>query len=335
MKVFLLSLVVLCCLLVGGCNSPAASTALGTSENGTTGGAAERVVLMLNWYPEAEHGGFYAAKVHGIYEKYGLDVELRAGGPNAPVAQELLTGRVQFAIGNADDVLLFREQEAPIVALMAPIQNTPRCVLVRADAPAKNLRELRGMTLQANVGRGFLTFMESEGMLDGVKVVPFTGSVAQLVTDPNTAVQAYSFSEPLLATQQGVEVRTMMLSDVGYNPYASCLMTTEAMIAERKDLVKRMVAASREGWTKYFETPEETNAAILKVNEHGMTAESLEFGVNVLRPLCIPTGAAPADMGAMSAARWSELVDQFVKIKLVSPANVIASEAFTTEFLVP
>ena len=30
-----------------------------------------KVALVLNWYPEAEHGGYYAAKVHGIFEKYG------------------------------------------------------------------------------------------------------------------------------------------------------------------------------------------------------------------------------------------------------------------------
>ena len=30
--------------------------------------ALTKVALLLNWYPEAEHGGFYAAQVHGIYE---------------------------------------------------------------------------------------------------------------------------------------------------------------------------------------------------------------------------------------------------------------------------
>ncbi|MEZ6081443.1 MAG: hypothetical protein R3C56_38970 [Pirellulaceae bacterium] len=44
------------------------------------------MTLMLNWYPEAEHGGFYAAKVLKVFERYGLDVTIHAGGPNA-VAQ--------------------------------------------------------------------------------------------------------------------------------------------------------------------------------------------------------------------------------------------------------
>lgn len=291
------------------------------------------VVLMLNWYPEAEHGGFYAAKVHGIFEQYGLNVEIRPGGPNAPVAQELLTGRVQFAIGNADDVLLFRQQQAPLVALMAPIQNTPRCILVREDSSVDKLSELEGMTLQANVGRPFLSFMKAEGLLDGVRVVPYTGSVAKLISDPNTAIQAYSFSEPLLAAQQGVNVRTLMLSDIGFNPYASCLIATESMVADERDLVARMVVASREGWKKYLESPEETNAAILAANAHGMTQESLEFGVNELRPLCIPEGKTAEEIGSMSHERWTKLADQLSKIKLIDPTQVQAPHAFTTDFL--
>ncbi len=291
------------------------------------------VTLMLNWYPEAEHGGFYAAKVHGIFERYGLDVTIRAGGPNAPVAQELVMGRVQFAIGNADDVLLFRNEGVPVVALLAPIQNSPRCVLVRADSGADQLSGLKGFVLQANVGRPFLDFMRSTGLLEGVKVVPYGGSVAKLVTDDKTAIQAYSFSEPFMASQQGVEVRPLMLSDVGFNPYASCLLANEPYVTANSDLVARMVVACREGWQHYLESPESTNQAILSENSQGMTAEALAFGVSVLKPLCLPDGLAPEKIGQMSLERWQQLVDQFVQLKLIDGSKVQADKVFDASFL--
>lgn len=302
----------------------------------TTNSSAEetqRVTLMLNWYPEAEHGGFYAAQVHGIFKRYGLDVEIRPGGPNAPVAQELVTGRVQFAIGNADDVLLFRNEDVPVVSLMAPIQNTPRCVLVREDSGVTELSGLKGMVLQANVGRPFLSFMEAQGLLEGVQIVPFSGSVAKLVSDPKTAIQAYSFSEPFMAEEQGVKVRTLMLSDVGFNPYASCLISTEEYIAANSDLVARMVIACREGWQKYFESPEQTNAVILAKNSQGMTAPALAFGVTDLKPLCLPEGLSADGMGQMTRERWSQLIDQFIKLKLVDANKVNVDQVFTTRFI--
>ena len=51
-------------------------------------GQLTKVTLLLNWYPEAEHGGFYAAQVLGIFEQYGLDVEIRPGGKTIVVPQE-------------------------------------------------------------------------------------------------------------------------------------------------------------------------------------------------------------------------------------------------------
>lgn len=291
------------------------------------------VTLMLNWYPEAEHGGFYAAKMLGIFERYGLDVTIRAGGPNAPVAQELVMGRVQFAIGNADDVLLFRNEGVPVVALMAPLQNTPRCVLVRADSGATRLSELSGFVLQANVGRPFLDFMRSEGLLEGVQVVPYGGSVAKLVSDAKTAIQAYSFSEPFMAREQGIDVRALMLSDVGFNPYASCLLADEGYVAAHSDVVARMVVACREGWQKYLESPEKTNAAILKENSQGLTANALAFGVAELKPLCLPEGMTAERVGQMSAERWEQLVEQLVQLKLIDANKVRADQVFNAEFL--
>ncbi len=326
MKHFRLSFA--CCLLFlfAGCST---SPQPAQSESSTVG-AKDKVVLMLNWYPEAEHGCFYAAKVHGIFEKYGLDVEIRPGGPNAPVVQELVTGRVQFGVANASDVLLYRQQDAKVVATLAPIHNSPRCIMVREDSPATDLSSLKGMTLQANQGRPFLDFMKSKNLLEGVQVVPYGGSVAKLVTDKNTATQAYSFSEPFMAKQQNVTVRTLMLSDIGYNPYASCLICTEEYLGDKGDIVSRMTTASQEGWQRYFENPAETNAEILSNNKEGMSAEALTFGVDVLRPLCLPAGMPPSDLGKMTSERWQELVNQFSEMGLVENEKVKASDVFRT-----
>ncbi|MBX3420330.1 MAG: ABC transporter substrate-binding protein [Pirellulaceae bacterium] len=311
-----------------GCGSTESSKA--TSRDGQT---LDSVVLMLNWYPEVEHGGFYAAKVHGIFEQFGLDVEIRPGGPSSPVAQELLTGRAQFAIGNADDVLLFREQQADIVALLAPVQNTPRCILVHAESAAKDLSSLAGMTLQANVGRPFVDYMQHLGLLRDVKVVPYSGSIANFIADKNTAIQAYSFSEPLLAAQQGVNSRSMMLSDVGFNPYASCLLATRQSITQNADLVRRMVHACQQGWQKYLQQPEQTNALILQLNTHAMTAQALEEGVKALRPLCLPQDTDAGTIGQMSLQRWRTLAEQFVELGLSTTERAAPEKAFTTEFL--
>lgn len=321
-----LTLCLLATCFLAGCDATQKSAKPSAQTTGM-----QKVVLMLNWYPEAEHGGFYAAKVHGIFEKYDLDVEIRPGGPNAPVAQEMLTGRVQFGVANADDVLIYHQSKADIVALLAPMQNTPRCIMVHAESPVKELTQLAGLTLHAERGQAFLSFMEHQQLLKDVKIVPY--AFPNFLSNKNSATQAYSFSEPQVAKQQSIQTRSLMVSDIGFNPYASCLIATNEYLGRNKDLVGRMVIACREGWQKYLESPEKTNETILQLNPQGMTTEALTFGAESLRELCLPQGMPVTQLGMMTSDRWKTLVDQFVQIGLAETQNVQADRVFNNEFL--
>jgi len=302
---------------------------------GASAGKLTKVALLLNWYPEAEHGGFYAAKVHGIFEKYGLDVELQPGGKTTVVAQSLALGRIQFGVANADDVLVARNQDVPMVALMAPIQVGPRCIMVRKDSGITSFEQLKNLTLQIDSGRPYVAFMKGKGLLDdSVKIAPYFGSVAQLVAGPGFAAQGYTFSEPFMAKEKGVEVTQLMMSDIGYNPYASLLVTTESYAKQHADTCRRMVQASIEGWQKYLSEPQQSNAVILAANKQGLTKEALDYGVEALKPLCYENGNAEG-IGAMNPERWTQLADTLVDLKLIDRSKLNVSASYTTEFLAP
>jgi NitT/TauT family transport system substrate-binding protein len=248
------------------------------------------------------------------------------------VAPELQLGRVQFAFANADDVVVFRRQGLDIVAVLAAVQNSPRCILVREDSGVESFEQLAGMTLQRQAGRLYLEFMRARGLLDQVQQVPYHGSVSSLVGDPKIAIQAYSFAEPLLARQQGVNVRTLMVSDLGWNPYSSVLVTTGRLIQDQPELVRQFVQATRRGWQNYLTDPTKGNAAILSANQHGMTEEALNFGSSELRTLAMPEPMQLESVGMMTAQRWQTLVQQMDQLS-PNEAKVDPSDCFTTEFL--
>jgi len=295
----------------------------------------EAVTIQLNWFPESEHGGVYAAQAAGLYEQAKISATIRPGGQGTRVGAELATGRIQFAFANADDVVLFRQEGVDAVAVLAAMQDHPRCILFRADSGVERFEDLRGMILQRQAGQPFVTFLEKRGFLEGVQQVPYNGSVAALATDPKTAIQAYSFAEPLLAQQQGIEVRILMVSELGWNPYSSVLVTTGKLIRENPDLVRRVVLATQEGWKLYLQQPEGANEAILQANEHGMTAEVLRFGYEGLKALAIPDGWSLEKVGEMERGRWEELVSQMVELGLADDGLVKAEACFTNEFLSP
>ena len=291
------------------------------------------IQVQLNWYPESEHGGLFQALSDGLYDAAKMSVTIQPGGRATPIGPELALGRSQFAIANADDVIIYRQQGIDVVAVMAAMQDHPRCILARKDSGVESFEDLAGKTLQRQAGRAFVEFMRSKGILDGVKEVPYHGSIASLLGDPDIVIQAYSCAEPLLAQQQGVEVNALMVSELGFNPYSSVLVTTGTMIRDQPDLVKRFVDITREGWRNYLADGTNGNAAILKVNQEGMTAEALEFGAAAMRELAMPGDAGPNTVGMMTSTRWDQLFSQLEALKLVDSESVNVNDCYTLKFL--
>lgn len=292
------------------------------------------VKLALNWYPEVEHGGFIAAKTLGLYDAQKLDVELVPGGPGAPqlVITELAAERILFAVSDADNVVKARASGLPIVAVLAPLQNSPRCIMVHEASGFKTLEDLANIELAISEARPFALWMKKKLPLKDVRLVPFGGSVGEFLLKPEFAQQAFVFSEPFTAKEQGSDPQTMMVSDIGFNPYASVLVTTEKTIREQPELVKSIVSASVEGWQKYLADPAATNAAIHGMNKD-MSPAALEYGASAMAPLCKVGEGEP--LCNMTLERWQTLVQQIEEVEDIKPGSVKAEECFTTAFLAP
>lgn len=288
-----------------------------------------QVRLALNWFPEAEHGGFYAAQVHGYFQQRGLQVEILAGGPDAPVIQRVATGSVEFGVANADDVLNARAQQAPVVALLAPYQINPRCIMVHAGSGITRIDQLRDLTLALSQRPAFSHYLRKKFPFPGVQIVPYPGNVAQFLMDPRFAQQAYVFSEPFVARSKGADPRVLMVADVGFNPYASALIATEQIIASRPEVVAAVVRACVEGWERYLREPGPTDQHIHQLNPE-MDPEILAYGAAQSQPLILDGGHP---IGHMSLERWETLLQQMVEAELIQPGAVKAAEAFTTRFL--
>src|SRR5262249_52513002 len=145
------------------------------------------------------------------------------------------------------------------------------------------------------------------------------------------AQQGYVFSEPFVIRKEGGDPQVLMVSDLGYNPYTSMLVTSDNFADNNADIVRRMVAASIRGWEKYITQPEETNAYIHRLNPE-MDLDILEYGAEKMRPLVTGGDAQKYGIGTMSLARWQKLAEQLVETDQLSPQDVHVEAAFTTRF---
>lgn len=283
---------------------------------GCGGGSADAVRLALNWFPESEHGGYFAAEVHGLFATRGLSVEIRPGGPGVPVVPRVASREVDFGIVNADDVVVARAAGVPIVALLAPIHQSPLCVMVHARLGVERLADLRDVTLAMSLGMPHVAWLEKTLPLPGVRIVPYSGSVATFLATERYAQQAYVFSEPIVARAKGADPRCLPIAETGFDPYTSVLITGEALLREKPDLVRDMTRASAEGWQRYVADPAPTNTYILGRNpEIGLDA--LARGAEALRPLVLDEAARRAGIGSMDPARWATIARQMLEIGMI------------------
>lgn len=322
--------------LLSGCGSsnPASNPQSDDPTHTQQQSKVEKVTLQLNWFPEAEHGGFYAAKVHGFFEAEGLEVEIIPGGPNVPVIPTLDTGRVDFAVTNADRIIFGQAAEADVVALMAPLQESPRCIMVHESSGIKSLAELANVTLAIGTGPAFFDYMKLKLPLENVETAAYPGSIGPFLANEHFAQQAYVFSEPFLVKEQGGTPISLMVSELGYNPYASLLVARRETITESPTLTQKMVRASVRGWTKYLKSPEETNKLITSLNPD-MSMAALAYGADEIAKLCLTADGSFDDLGTMTTNRWQMLIDQLVEIGRLEEGEVIANKVFSTDFLLP
>jgi NitT/TauT family transport system substrate-binding protein len=132
-----------------------------------------------------------------------------------------------------------------------------------------------------------------------------------------------------LVKRQGADPVVLMLSDIGFNPYTSCVFASEDYLKNNPETVRKFVRASQKGWEAYLENPEFANQKMAELNkEHDLIA--LNQGAAAAAPLCRPKEDEP--IGSMNPDRWKVLVGQLKNLKMLKP-DFQLNEAFTVDFL--
>jgi NitT/TauT family transport system substrate-binding protein len=219
--------------------------------------------------------------------------------------------------------------------VFAPIQDSPRCILVHADVGIDTFDDLTrqtDFTLAMNPGQPFAQFLMKKLPLDNLRVVPYPGNISQFLLEKKFGQQAYSFSEPHVARTQGVLTKTLMVSELGFNTYTSVLLVNDGLIKDEPDVVRKLVRASRRGWQKYLADPAETNRYIHEQNPE-MGVDVLQFGVAALKPLCLPHDVPASTLGQMSSDRWEALAAQMVAAGSIPAGSVDIFRTYSLDFL--
>jgi len=299
--------------------------------------ALDQVSLGTDWKAEAEHGGYYQAIATGIYRGHGLEVTLRQGGPQVNHAQLLAAGRLDFNLApNSFGPLNLASQNIPMVAVAAIFQKDPSVLIAHPGQGNDSLDALRGkpIMLGSDTRVTSWAFLKSRFGYTDNQIRPYAFSVAPFLADPKAIQQGYLSSEPFTIEAQGVKPVVLLLADAGYSSYGSLIQTSDKLVHDKPDVVRRFVDASIEGWYSYlYGDPAPANALIKRDNPE-MTDALLTYGIAKIKEYgVVDSGAAKTyGIGAMTDARWRDFFDTMSKAG-VYRKDLDFRKAYTLQFV--
>ena len=297
----------------------------------------EAVTFATDWKAQAEQGGFYQAKALGLYEKAGLDVTIRGGGPGVNIPQLLGAAAIDFGMGSNSFIPLNMVRAGvPAKAVMAAFQKDPQVLITHPRADITTLADIKGkpvMIADASIN-AFWVWLRAKYDFSDRQIRKYTFNLAPFLVNPKAVQQGYVTSEPYtISTRGGFEPQVFLLSDFGYPSYAAMVLAQNRLIEERPELVQAFVNASVEGWQSYiYGDPSPGNKLILAANPD-MRQDIIDQAIEQIRQrgMLASPDTEKQGLGAMSEARWQSFFKTMSE-NGVYPLTLDWQNAFTTDF---
>ena len=292
----------------------------------------EEVTYRLKWLFNISVVGDLWADAHGNFARHGLKVNVKPGGPEKDAIKELEMGHAQFGVASADQVIRAVSKGSPIVVLAQLFQVNPLHWIYRPDrTPLRTPLDLKGKTIGITYGGNDETIMrallakydiaEDQVKLYSVRYdyTPFYKGEVDLWPLYRNA-QAPIIGEKL--RKAGEQFDLMSPSGLGIRFVANSVITTQKILDERPETVKRFIKALIEAWREAL-LPEHKDKAIetvLKYNQE-TPADIVKKQLPATRILMLP--GPDSQFGKIDVAAWQQTEQIMLDQKLIAaPVNI-------------
>jgi putative hydroxymethylpyrimidine transport system substrate-binding protein len=296
------------------------------------------VSLALDWFPNSNHAGTYAAMKQGYFTDEGLDVNVYTPADPSSVLQSVGAGRDDFGISYQTDLLQARSEGVPVVSIVGIVQHPLNSVMALQSSGIARPRDLRGKKvgypgIPSNEGL-LATMLESDGLtLDDVELVDVGFSLTQPLAagTVDAIVGAYWTHESILLEEEGYPVNVMRMEEWGVPDfYELVLVASEKTVTERPEVVQKMVNAFKRGFEYAIDNPQSSVDMLVELGGDAVLEDVERKGVDLLVPMW--SDAIAPEFGWQTAARWDSYTVWMKEKELISE-SVSAGDAFTNRFV--
>ena len=238
-----------------------------------------KITFCLDWTPNTNHTGVYAAQALGYYEEAGLDVQIVQPPENGAVLM-CAAGQAQFAVDAQDTLAASLDLDEPleITTVATILQHNTSGILSRAGDGIDSAAGLEGRvysTWETPIELAMIRHcMEQEGAdFDKLTLIPndITDEPAALAANQTDAVWIFYGWSGINAQVEGVDCDYWNFSDISpeLDYYTPTIVANNAFLEESPETAKAFLEATAKGYAYAAENPQEAADMLIAGDETG------------------------------------------------------------------
>lgn len=274
----------------------------------SSGATADKVIFALDWIIYGKHAGFYVAEDKGFYRENNLEVTIQRGYGSGDTAKRVGAGQAEFGFADAPVVMLARAKGAALKMIGMIHDKSMHTIIGLKGSGITKPKDLEGRKIgspeQNAVKIMFPAFARASGIdADKIQWVTMTPEavVPSMLADRVDAGAFFAAEIPTVqagAKKVGKDVLVIYYTDYGVDIYSNALITTDKIIREKSDVVRRFVQATMKGVAWAIENPEAATDIFVKAHpatsrdlarahwevavDHLMTETAKKFGIGYM-----------------------------------------------------
>ncbi|MEO8510937.1 MAG: ABC transporter substrate-binding protein [Chloroflexota bacterium] len=322
-------------LALAACSqTPGASSDASSDASDGGGGDLDAVQLQLQWAPQAQFAGYFAAEEQGYYQDEGLAVEILDGGPDViPQQVGSAADGPEFTISWVPKVLEARKADSDLVDIAQIFQRSGTLSVSWADSNITDPADFEGKKIGVwDFGNEFevTAAASAAGLEEGTdyeKVIqPF--DMTLLLTREIDAAEAMIYNEYAQVLEaenpdtgelyQPEDLNVIDYNDVGTAMLQDAIFAREAWLGEEgnADIATRFLRASFKGWIYCRDNPDD---CVQYTTDAGSTlgAGHQAWMMNEINPLIWPSADG---IGIMDPDQWEQTVNVSLDAGIITEA---------------
>lgn len=305
--------------------------------------AADKVVLMLNWYVYGEHAPFYYGKEKGLYAAEGIDLEIQEGRGSAVTVQAVAAKTVDFAYADVPTMIRAAVKGAPVVSPGVLLQKNPMSVMGFSDKNIRKAEDLRGKTVATTPGDSMSQiwplFLKKAGLKESEMRIVSGDAQTKLnavINGQADVLLGYVMDQSMkIKDATAKNVTPIMFADYGVNLVSSGIIAHKDTLKEKADLVRRFMSATTKAIEGAEKAPAEATQAVLKALPKAGKPDTLQEGFELTIPLYRTEETKGQRPFNVTDANMAETVNLLIEYGGLDPAAKNDPKAFYTREYLP